>query len=228
MSLKIGKGLGKLLEAAGLAREVPDEQEKAAPADAGESGTGNAAVRTPGPAAKRKGAKTGAGPADESAVPADSKIVEALRSALGRAQSADVYQQFKEHGDALVGFILDDGQRAMAAAKAAKITKAEIETAISFRVKKLDTEVEKMRSEVLAEIRQKLAKGEAELKQVADSVTAKEQELQTLRDRADTLNRQIASARQKVEETKEGIQAAYERLRAEIAAEQELVKRSLK
>ena len=232
MAIKIGKGIGKLLAAAGLAREVPDAQEQPPAGEtlggAEDAGIEDTAGKKANSAVRRKGARTGINTADEKAVPANSKITEALKSALGRAQSADVYQQFKEHGEALVGFIADEGQRAMAAAKAAKITRAEIELALSSRLKKLDAEVEKMRSEYLAEIRQRLARGETELKQVADSVTAKEKELETLRGRADSLNAQITSARQKADETKEGIQAAYERLRAEIAAEQELVKKSLR
>jgi uncharacterized coiled-coil DUF342 family protein len=225
MAIKVGKGIGKLLAAAGLAREVPDGQEQPAPADETKRIVQNAG--TPD-ATRRRGTRAGIDTTDKKAVPADLKIKETLKSALSLAQSADVYQLFKEHSDALTGFIEDEAQRTKAAAKAAKLTKAEIELALSARLKKLDAEAEKMRAEFLTDIRQELARGESELKQAADSIATKEQELKALRDRADSLNVQITSARQKTDETKGSIQAAYERLRLEIEAEQALVKRSLR
>ena len=237
MALKIGKGLGKLLEAAGLAREVPDEPDQpsaeetaggAGNGDGGSTGEDTAAEAKAGSTASERetGARARIPVVKTAAI--NSKLTESLKTALDQAPSSDVYRRFKEHGDALTGFIENEGKRILAVAKAAKITKAEISSAISARLKTLDAAVENMRTESLAVIRQKLGKNEAELKQVRASITGKEQELGDLRTQADTLNIQINTLRQKVDEVQQKIQAAYEQARAEITAEQDLVKKYLK
>jgi hypothetical protein len=235
--LKIGKGLGKLLEAAGLAREVPDEPEGQAaesPASGAENRAGGSAAeeetvetRTDSSASKKGSGSKARIPVEKPAA-ANPRLIEDLRAALDQAQSSDVYRRFKEHSDALAGFIDDEGKRILAAAKAAKITKPEISAAISARLKALDAAVETMRDEALSEIKQKLGKGESEVKQVRASITAKEEELGNLRVRADTLDSQIASLRQKAGAIQARIQAAFEQTRAEIGAEQEMVKKHLK
>jgi archaellum component FlaC len=233
MAIKIGKGIGKLLEVAGLAHEVPDETEQQAAEDAAtgaeNAGQGEAAVETnAGSAASEKG--TGARAKIPAVKPAavNSKMAESLKAALDQAPFSDVYRRFKEHGDALTGFIENEGKRILAVAKAAKITKAEISSAISARLKTLDSATENMRTEALSVIKQKLGKGESELKQVKASITEKEQELGDLRSQADTLNIQITALRQKVDEVQQKIQSVYEQARSEIAAEQDLVKKYLK
>jgi len=231
--MRVGKGIGRLLKAAGLAREVPDEPEQQASGGAAtgaeSAGRGDAAEDAavelkagPGLAERGNGART--------RIPAvvNSRLAENLKVALDQAPSSDIYRRFKEHGDALTGFIENEGKRILAVAKAAKITKAEISSAISARLKALDTAVENMRADALSVVRQKLGKGESELKQVRASITEKEQELTGLRDRADTLDSQIAALRQKVDEVQQKIQAAYEQTKAEITAEQDLVKKYLK
>jgi outer membrane murein-binding lipoprotein Lpp len=236
VALKIGKGLGKLLEAAGLAHEVPDEpEEKAAEGRSGEenrpaepaAAEGAVGKKTDSAASKKGSGSKGKIP-DEKPAAVSSRLTEDLRSALEQAPSADVYRRFREHGDALAGFIDDEAKRILAAAKAAKITKPEITTALSSRMKALDAAVENMRAESLSEIRQKLGKSESELKQVRTSISTKEQELGDLRSQADTLDSQISSLRQKVDAVQQRIQAAYEQTRAEIGAEQEMVKKYLK
>lgn len=231
--MKIGKGLGKLLEAAGLAHEVPDEPEQQGAGSAeNEAREAETAEETVDMKTETTASKRGTGPrakiAVEKPAAADSRLTETLKSGLDQAASSDVYRRFKEHGDALTGFIEDQGKRIQAAAKAAKITKSDISSALSSRMKALDAAVENMRADSLSEIRQKLGKSESELKQVRTSISTKEQELADLRAQADTLDSQITGLRQKVDMLQQRIQAAYEKTRAEISSEQELVKKYLK